>query len=102
MPHPAQVEEQQVISVDAICREVPGRKGATMTDVLIRGMPDGVAGALDAKARLLGISRTEYLRRQFARLATSHAGPVTADTLRDFAVTFADLDDPELLRSAWK
>ena len=73
-----------------------------MTDVLIRGVPDDVAGALDSKARLLGISRTEYLRRELARLAMSDAGSVTADALRDFAMTFADLGDTELMRRAWE
>ncbi len=73
-----------------------------MTDVLIRGVPDDVAGALDAKARRLGISRTEYLRRELTRLATSDGGPVTADALREFATTFADLGDSELMRRAWE
>jgi len=73
-----------------------------MTDVLIRGVPDDVAAALDAAARRLGISRTEYLRRELARLATSDAGPVTADALREFATTFVDLGDTELMRRAWE
>ncbi len=38
-----------------------------MAEVLIRGVPDDVAGALDAKASRLGISRTEYLRREVTR-----------------------------------
>ncbi len=91
-----------MISIDTVGRQAPGRKGATMTDVLIRGVPDDVAGALDAKARRLGISRTEYLRRELARLATSDAGPVTVDALRDFAATFSDLGDTELMRRAWE
>jgi len=91
-----------VISTDTVGRQAPGRKGATMTDVLIRGVPDDVAGALDAKARLLGISRTEYLRRELARIATSDAAPVTADSLRDFSATFSDLGDTELMRRAWE
>jgi hypothetical protein len=73
-----------------------------MTDVLIRGVPDDVAAALDAAALRLGISRTEYLRRELARLAASDAVPVTADALRDFAATFADLGDTELMRRAWE
>jgi len=92
----------QVISTDTVGRQVPEQKGATMTDVLIRGVPDDVAGALDAKARLLGISRTEYLRRELTRIATSDAAPVTADALRDFSATFSDLGDAELMRRAWE
>ncbi len=73
-----------------------------MTDVLIRGVSEDDVAALDAAARRLGISRTEYLRRELARLATSDAGPVTSDALRDFAATFADLGDTELMRRAWE
>jgi hypothetical protein len=68
-------------------------------------VPDDVAGALDDKARLLDISRTEYLRRELTRLAPSDAGPVTADSLRDFDATFTDrgdLADTELMRRAWE
>ena len=91
-----------MISPNTVGLAVPGQKGATMTDVLIRGVPDDVAGALDAKARRLGISLTEYLRRELARIATSDAGPVTADALRDFSATFSDLGDTELMRRAWE
>lgn len=91
-----------MISLDTVAARGSGREGATMTDMLIRGVPDDVVAALDAAARRLGISRTEYLRRELARLATSDAGPVTADALRGFAATFADLSDAELMRRAWE
>jgi hypothetical protein len=73
-----------------------------MTDVLIRGVPDDVAASLDARARRLGLSRTEYLRRELARIAASDHGPVTPDMLRDFAATFEDLTDPDVMRRAWE
>lgn len=73
-----------------------------MTDVLVRGVPDDVAGALDAQARRLGLSRTEYLRRQLVRIAALEHGPVTADMLRDFTMAFADLADPDVMRGAWE
>lgn len=75
-----------------------------MTDVLIRDVPDDVIVAVDAKARRLGLSRTEYLRRQLLRAATTsdEPGTVTSDDLRRFADAFADLDDPETMRRAWQ
>ena len=73
-----------------------------MTDMLIRGVPDDVLASLDARARRLGLSRTEFLRRELARVAASDRGPVTSETLRDFAATFGDLADPDVMRRAWE
>lgn len=73
-----------------------------MTDVLIRDVPDDVVSAIEAKAKRLGLSRTEYLRRQMARVATTAEGPVTVESLRRFGETFADLGDPEVMRRAWE
>jgi hypothetical protein len=38
-----------------------------MPDILIRGVPDDVVAAIDAKAQRAGLSRTEYLRRTLSR-----------------------------------
>jgi predicted nucleic acid-binding protein len=52
-----------------------------MTDMLIRDVPDDVIAALEAHARRLGLSRTEYVRRRLAqdagrrRLPRQHRGP---------------------------
>lgn len=73
-----------------------------MTDLLIRDVPDEVVAALEARAKRLGLSRTEYLRRQMARVATGSDEPVTIESLRTFASTFADLGDPEVMRGAWE
>ena len=73
-----------------------------MTDVLIRGVPDDDVASLDARARRLGLSRTEFLRRELARIAASDRGPVTPAALHDFAATFADLTDPDVMRRAWE
>ena len=45
-----------------------------MADVLIRGFPDDVLAAIDARDRRAGLSRTEYLRRALAR---ERAAPTT-------------------------
>jgi hypothetical protein len=73
-----------------------------MTDVLIRDVPDDVVSAIEAKAKRLGLSRTEYLRRQMVRVASTSDEPVTVESLREFAQTFADLADPEVMREAWE
>jgi len=72
-----------------------------MTDILIRDVPDDVVAALDAKARRAGLSRTEYLRRALARERDESPGAVSVDDLAAFSETFADLDDPEVMRQAW-
>jgi hypothetical protein len=71
-----------------------------MTDILIRDVPDDVVVAIDANARRLGVSRTEYLRRTLAQAAHRPAS-VTVDQLRRFGSTFADLADDDLMRQAW-
>ena len=73
-----------------------------MTDVLIRDVPEDVVSAIEAKAKRLGLSRTEYLRRQMLRVASTGEEPVTVESLRQFALTFADLADPEVMRGAWE
>lgn len=73
-----------------------------MTDVLIRDVPDDVVAAIDAKARRLGLSRTEYLRRTLARERATATGEVSVADLARFAESFADLADPEVMRGAWE
>ncbi|MGH3735923.1 MAG: type II toxin-antitoxin system VapB family antitoxin [Micromonosporaceae bacterium] len=73
-----------------------------MSDVLIRDVPDDVLAALDANAKLMGISRSEYIRRQLSQSARRAVGPVTVDHLRQFASDFRDLDDPDIMSQAWK
>lgn len=73
-----------------------------MTDVLIRDVPDDVVSAIEAKAKRVGLSRTEYLRRQMMRVASTSDEPVTVESLHEFAQTFADLADPEIMRGAWE
>ena len=72
-----------------------------MTDVLIRDVPDDVISAIDAAARLLGLSRTEYLRRALAR-ERRLTGPVTVSDLESFSERFGDLADPTVIDQAWQ
>lgn len=73
-----------------------------MTDILIRDVPPDVLAAIDAKAARLGLSRSEYLRRQMAQDVARPEDGVTVADLRRSAETFSDLDDPEIMARAWE
>jgi len=76
-----------------------------MTDVLIRNVPEDQLRAIDVKAARLGLSRSDYLRRQIAedaaREANHAAAPVGLDEWPDFEETLPDAFDEELIRRAW-
>jgi hypothetical protein len=61
-----------------------------------------VIAAIDAKAQRLGLSRTEYLRRALARERGAATARVSVTDLTTFAMTFADLGDPEVIDRAWR
>lgn len=73
-----------------------------MTDLLIRDVPDDVVAAIDAKARRLGLSRAEYLRRQMLQAGAPTGDGVTIEDLQRVAERFVDLTDPDVMRSAWQ
>jgi hypothetical protein len=72
-----------------------------MTDILIRDVPDEVLAAIDAKAKRMGLSRTEYLRRTLERERVQIAGPVNVEQLKRVAALTQDLDDPAVMSDAW-
>ncbi|MEQ1702505.1 MAG: ribbon-helix-helix protein, CopG family [Ilumatobacteraceae bacterium] len=72
-----------------------------MTDILIRDIPDEVIAAIDARAKRVGLSRTEYLRRALERERVGTEAPVTIDQLSRLATLAADLDDPEVMSGPW-
>ena len=73
-----------------------------MTDMLIRDVPDDVIAGLEAHARRLGLSRTEYVRRRLAQDAAVSGSPVSTGDLTRFAETFSDLADPDVMSQAWQ
>ena len=73
-----------------------------MTDMLIRDVPDDVIAALEAHARRLGLSRSEYIRRRLAQDAATSDAPVSTGDLARFADTFSDLADPDVMSQAWR
>ena len=72
-----------------------------MTDILIRDVPDDVLAAIDSKAKRVGLSRSEYLRRALERERVPSSGPITVEQLARAAALAADLDDPEVMSGAW-
>ena len=70
-----------------------------MADLLIRDIPEHVLVAIDARAKKLGLSRSEYLRRQLS--AEVAPAKVKVRDLERLATVFADLDDPAVMRDAW-
>lgn len=72
-----------------------------MADILIRDLPDDVLAAIDAKARRVGLSRTEYIRRTLSRERGDTALKISVEDLVGFAERFADLANAEVMRQAW-
>ena len=75
-----------------------------MGDVLIRGLSDEAVARIDADAAARGISRQEYLRNRFEAEGTVRPvrQAMSVDDLRRAAAAAADLDDPEVMDSAWR
>jgi hypothetical protein len=72
-----------------------------MTDILIRDVPDEVLAAIDAKAKRVGLSRSEYLRRALERERVGDARGVTVEQLRRLGHLASDLDDSDVMSGAW-
>jgi hypothetical protein len=72
-----------------------------MTDILIRDVPEELLAAIDAKAKRVGLSRSQYLRRALERERTADAGVVGVEQLQRAAALAADLDDPDIMSGAW-
>lgn len=72
-----------------------------MPDVLIRNFPADDLELLDEQARRVGLSRTEYLRRQLHREARRTESAVTVHDLNSFSGLLSDLADSDVMREAW-
>lgn len=75
-----------------------------MADVLIRGLSDAAVARIDAAAATRGLSRQEYLRRRFEteRSEEQPHSVLTFDDMRRAAAAAADLDDPNVMETAWR
>lgn len=72
-----------------------------MPDVLIRNFPADDLARLDEHAARLGLSRTEFLRRQLHQEARRTAVEVTASDLARWSASAADLADQHVMSDAW-
>ncbi|MFD3402884.1 ribbon-helix-helix protein, CopG family [Kribbella sp. NPDC058693] len=72
-----------------------------MTDVLIRDVPDDVLAVIDKRAAGLGLSRSEYLRRQLSQEAARSQVVVTVADLERLAELTRDVEDPDVMEQAW-
>jgi uncharacterized protein YfiM (DUF2279 family) len=73
-----------------------------MADVLIRGLSDAAVAQLDAAASAVGLSRNEFLRRQFEAALPSSGLVVTAADLRRAAEAASALLEPDVMGDAWR
>ncbi len=71
-----------------------------MTDILIRDVPDDVLAAIDSRAKRVGLSRAEYLRRALER-ERIRPSAVSVEQLARTAALAQDLDDPTVMSGAW-
>jgi len=74
----------------------------SVTDMLIRDVPEDVVAAVDARASRLGLSRSEYVRRRLAQDAAMTGSAVSTGDLARFAELFSDLGDPSVMSQAWQ
>jgi len=72
-----------------------------MTDILVRGLTPEEVGDLDRKAKRLGTSRQELLRRWIRAGLDREPVELTAAALDRFAAATQDLADPEVMKGAW-
>lgn len=75
-----------------------------MGDVLIRGLSDKAVARIDSDASARGLSRQEYLRQRFESEGTVRPPRrgITINDLRRAEAAAADLDDPQVMESAWR
>ena len=73
-----------------------------MPDVLIRGLSEVTVARIDAEAASLGLSRNEYLRRKFESERVASGSKLTVEDLRRAAAAAKDLDDAQVMGSAWQ
>jgi hypothetical protein len=69
-------------------------------DLLIRDLTEAELGRLDARARALGLSRSEYVRRRLRQDVGGRA--LTRQDLARFADAHADLVDESVMAHAWR
>jgi hypothetical protein len=72
-----------------------------MPDILIRDVPEPVVSAIEARAKELGLSRPEFLRRCLEVEVMRSRVPITVEDWSHFSKAFADLLDDSVMDQAW-
>lgn len=72
-----------------------------MPDILVPRVPAAVVAQLDARAALLGISRSEYVRRELIRDTQRADLTVTVGDLQKSGALLSGLLDSDLIERAW-
>jgi hypothetical protein len=72
----------------------------SVSDILIRDVPESTVAEIDRRAGDLGVSRNEYLRR-WLDTEMRPTRQVTTEDLRRFSRLARDLADPDVMREAW-
>ncbi|MHB1808224.1 MAG: type II toxin-antitoxin system VapB family antitoxin [Solirubrobacteraceae bacterium] len=71
-----------------------------MPGLLIRDLSDADLRRLESRARALGISRSEYVRRRLRQDADARR--LTLTDLERFAEAHEDLADAQVMTGAWR
>jgi Ribbon-helix-helix protein, copG family len=71
-----------------------------MPDLLIRDISEADLRLLDNRARALGLSRSEYVRRRLRQ--DTDARKLSLADLKQFAQAHQDLADPQVMAGAWQ
>jgi hypothetical protein len=72
-----------------------------VTDVLIRNVSEDDLAQIDEQASNLGLSRSEYLRRQIEQLASRRSSSVSRVDFERLSELAVDLLDDDVMRDAW-
>lgn len=72
-----------------------------MPDILIRNFPADDLARIDHQAKRVGLSRTEFLRRQLHQQAQQEQGHVAVADLHALTDLVLDLEDEDVMRDAW-
>jgi len=72
-----------------------------MPDILIRDVPEPVVSAIEARAKELGLSRPEFLRRCLEVEVMRSRVPIKVEDWSHLTTAFADLLDDAIMDQAW-
>jgi hypothetical protein len=70
-------------------------------DLLIRNVDEETVRQIDARAEVLGLSRSEFLRREVHRVAQVSVRPATRADFEWVSEMLVDLVDDALMARAW-